>query len=252
MKKMNSMMKKTVLSLALVAMSAPVLADGHGTHWGYAGAESPENWGKLSPEFGLCSTGKNQSPIDITHVLDAKTPALSFRYQANGGEVINNGHTIQVNFSAGSDMILDGTTYHLKQFHFHSPSENLIDGQSYPLEAHLVHADDKGNLAVIGVMFKAGEANPAIANIWAKMPDKADGKNPLEASVNAMSLLPKHYGYYRFNGSLTTPPCSEGVIWMVMKYPMTVSQEQVDQFSKLMGVANNRPVQPVNARPVLK
>lgn len=245
-------MKKQLLALAIFALTGSAFADGHGVHWGYSGAEAPENWGKLSPEYGLCGTGKNQSPIDISGTLNAKTPAITFHYQANGGEVINNGHTIQVNFSAGSDMVLNDTTYHLKQFHFHAPSENHIDGKSYPMEAHLVHADDKGNLAVIGVMFRVGDANKTLTDIWAKMPEKADGKNALDAAVNAMTLLPKHQGYYRFNGSLTTPPCSEGVIWMVMKHAMTVSQEQVDQFSKLMGVDNNRPVQPVNARPVLR
>ena len=249
---MKKTMNTTLLALAITVVASPVFADGHGTHWGYTGAESAENWGKLSPEFGLCGTGKNQSPIDITGTLDAKTPAIHFQYQANGGEVINNGHTIQVNFAAGSDMVMNGTTYHLKQFHFHAPSENHIDGQSYPMEAHLVHADDKGNLAVIGVMFNIGEENKTIANIWAKMPEKADGKNALESAVSAMNLLPKNHGYYRFNGSLTTPPCSEGVTWMVMKRPMTVSQAQIDQFSKVMGVANNRPVQPINARSVLK
>jgi carbonic anhydrase len=243
-------LKKILWTLALVSSS--VLADGHGPHWGYAGAESAENWGKLSPEFGLCSTGKNQSPIDVNNTIDSKLAPISFKYQANANEVINNGHTIQVNVAAGSDMVFNGNTYHLKQFHFHAPSENLIDGKSYPFEAHLVHADDKGNLAVIGVMFKIGEANKTITDIWAKMPDKADGKNPLDVAINAMSLLPKQRSYYRFNGSLTTPPCTEGVTWILMKHPVTISQEQVDQFSKVMGVANNRPVQPVNARPVLK
>jgi len=147
---------------------------------------------------------------------------------------------------------LRGNTYQLKQFHFHSPSENLIDGKSYPLEGHLVHSDDKGNLAVIGVMFNVGEANPVLSAAWAVMPEKADGKNPLSAPVNAAGLLPSDQDYYRFNGSLTTPPCSEGVTWIVMKQAMTASQAQIDQFSKLMGHPNNRPVQPVNARPVLK
>jgi carbonic anhydrase len=246
-------MKKTLLSLALLTCSTLAFASGHGPHWGYQGADGAENWGKLHPDFALCSAGKNQSPIDITNTLDADTPAITFNYSANGSEVIHNGHTIQVNFAAGSSITLRGNTYQLKQFHFHSPSENLIDGKSYPLEGHLVHSDDKGNLAVIGVMFNVGEANPVLSAVWAVMPEKAGGKNPLSAPVNAAGLLPSDQDYYRFNGSLTTPPCSEGVTWIVMKQAMTASQAQINQFIGAMGhSANNRPVQPVNARPILK
>jgi len=245
-------MKKSLLAIALSILSTGVMAGGHGPHWGYTGADGADNWGKLHPDFALCANGKNQSPINITNTLDAETPAITFNYQANGGEVINNGHTIQVNFAAGSSMNLRGTTYHLKQFHFHAPSENLIDGKSYPLEAHLVHADDKGNLAVVGVMYNIGAANDAVSAAWAAMPEKADGKATLAQAINGMTLLPSNQDYYRFNGSLTTPPCSEGVTWLVMKEAMTVSQAQVDQFTKVMGGINNRPVQDVNARPVLK
>jgi carbonic anhydrase len=246
-------MKKTLLSLALLACTNLALASGHGPHWGYQGAEGADNWGKLHPDFALCSSGKNQSPIDITNTLDADTPAITFNYAANGTEVINNGHTIQVNFAAGSSISLRGVTYQLKQFHFHSPSENLIDGKSYPLEGHLVHADDKGNLAVIGIMFDLGEANPVLAATWANMPNKADTKQALSTPLNASGLLPSNQDYYRFNGSLTTPPCSEGVTWIVMKETMTASQAQINQFVGVLGhTANNRPVQPINARPVLK
>lgn len=244
---------KKLLSLAILsAMTQSVMASGHGAHWGYEGKEAPEHWGNLSAEYALCGSGKNQSPINITNTLEADTPTITFHYQANGNEVINNGHTIQVNFAAGSDMELNGHTYHLKQFHFHTPSENQIDGKSYPIEGHLVHADDKGNLAVIGVMFAEGTANDVISQAWSKMPAKADGKAKLDTPINAAGLLPNDQDYYRFNGSLTTPPCSEGVTWLVMKQPMSISTEQVTQFSKTIGHANNRPIQAINARPVLK
>jgi carbonic anhydrase len=246
-------MKKTLLSLALLTCSTLAIAGGHGPHWTYSGAEGADNWGKLHPDFALCTSGKNQSPIDITNTLDADTPAITFNYAANGSEVIHNGHTIQVNFAAGSSMTLRGNTYQLKQFHFHAPSENLIDGKSYPLEGHLVHADDKGNLAVIGIMFDLGAANSVLTAAWAAMPDKADGKNALAAPITATGLLPSNQDYYRFNGSLTTPPCSEGVTWIVMKEAMTASQAQINQFVAAMGhTANNRPIQPIHARPVLK
>lgn len=246
-------MKKTLLSLALLSVSSFAFASGHGPHWGYQGEDGAENWGKLHPDFALCATGKNQSPIDITNTLDADTPTITVNYVANGNEVLHNGHTIQVNFAAGSSITLRGNTYQLKQFHFHTPSENLIDGKSYPLEGHLVHADDKGNLAVIGVMFNVGEVNPVLTAAWQNMPNKADTKNTIATPVNALGLLPNNQDYYRFNGSLTTPPCSEGVTWIVMKDAMTASQAQINQFVGAMGhTANNRPVQPVNARPVLK
>jgi carbonic anhydrase len=146
---------------------------------------------------------------------------------------------------------VDGIQFNLKQFHFHSPSENHISGKSYPLEAHLVHADKDGNLAVVAVVFNEGKANATVAAAWSRM-SKAEGKSELPTKVSAAGLLPKSHDYYRYNGSLTTPPCTEGVRWIVMKKPMTVSQEQLNAFQTTVGFANNRPIQPANARPVLK
>ncbi len=167
-------------------------------------------------------------------------------------EIENNGHTIQVNFPAGSSLNLDGHVYTLKQFHFHTTSENTIDGKSFPLEGHFVHADDKGNLAVVAVMFDQGSANSDLAQLWQSMPMKANEKVQMQKAFNAAQLLPKEQTYYRFNGSLTTPPCTEGVTWLVLKTALTISAEQVAQFEKAVGGHNNRPVQPINARPILK
>ena len=203
---------------------------GHGAHWGYKGDMGPDRWTSLKPEFSACA-GKNQSPIDVSGTIDAKLKPVRFSYKAGGHEVVNNGHTIQVNIEDGSSIVVDGIQFNLKQFHFHSPSENHISGKSYPLEAHLVHADKDGNLAVVAVVFNEGKAN---------------------ATVAAAGLLPKSHDYYRYNGSLTTPPCSEGVRWIVMKKPMTVSKDQLDAFQTTLGFANNRPIQPANARPVLE
>jgi carbonic anhydrase len=145
-----------------------------------------------------------------------------------------------------------GRTFELKQFHFHSPSENTINGKHFPLEAHLVHADKDGNLAVVAVMFREGAANALLAKLWEKMPGKAGDKNALRAGVGVSQMLPAERDYYRFNGLLTTPPCSEGVWWLVIKKMATASKAQVEQFSRVIGHPNNRPVQPVNARVVLK
>jgi carbonic anhydrase len=184
--------------------------------------------------------------------VDADLAAIAIDYNAAGNEVLNNGHTIQVNYGAGSSITVDGRDFELQQFHFHAPSENTIGGKSYAMEAHLVHADADGNLAVIAVMFEGGDASAALAGVWDAMPKEAGGKAALHTKADAGDLLPEKRDYYRFTGSLTTPPCSEGVIWLVMKDPVTASKEQIAKFAGTMGHANNRPVQPLNARVVLQ
>jgi len=247
-------LKQAVIAIGLASLSSLVFAVGehgkHGTHWSYQGELGPDNWTKLQPEFGACA-GKNQSPIDVSEMIEAEMKPIHFDYKAGGREVVNNGHTIQVNIEDGSSIVIDGIQFNLKQFHFHSPSENHISGKSYPLEAHLVHADKDGNLAVVSVVFSEGKANAAVGAVWGQMP-KAEGKNALPTKVSATGLLPKSRDYYRYNGSLTTPPCTEGVRWFVMKKPMSVSKEQLSAFQTTLGFANNRPIQPVNARPILK
>ena len=224
---------------------------GHGTHWGYSGDVGPDRWAQMKPEFSACA-GKNQSPINVSGLIEAQLPPVKFDYKQGGSEVVNNGHAIQVNYDAGSGIEVDGTRFDLKQFHFHSPSENRINGKSFPLEAHLVHADKDGNLAVVSVMFDEGKENPAVGAAWGQMPKSAGGKNALPNKVAATGILPADRDYYRYNGSLTTPPCSEGVRWIVMKKPLTVSKQQIETFQKTLGFANNRPLQAVNARPILK
>lgn len=224
----------------------------HDIHWGYEGAEGPENWGKLEEAYGLCSTGKNQSPININAALESELPALGIAYQQGGSEVVNNGHTIQVGYGEGSTLTLDGVAFTLKQFHFHAPSENTIDGKSFPMEVHLVHADVDGNLAVIGVMIQEGAWNRELSKAWAVMPMKAEAKATPKTSLDANGLLPKNREYYRFSGSLTTPPCSEGVRWLVMKTPITAEKAQIKKFTDTMQHHTNRPVQALNGRPVLQ
>jgi carbonic anhydrase len=244
-------MLKKLLSLTLPLLAAPAFA-AESAHWAYEGAGAPENWGKLAPEYALCGTGKSQSPIDIRQTIEAELPALGLHYGAKASEVINNGHTIQVNVPEGSTLEIDGSEFMLKQFHFHAPSENLISGRSFPLEVHFVHADKAGNLAVIGVMFETGAGSAPLADIFGHAPASAGGKGTLAAPLDPAKLLPVNKDYYRFAGSLTTPPCSEGVRWLVMKQPITAGKAEVDAFNKLMHHHTNRPVQPVHARPVLR
>jgi carbonic anhydrase len=221
-------------------------------HWGYEGEAGPQNWGKLDSNFGVCANGKNQSPIDLKGFIEADLKALKLDYSAGIVDILNNGHTVQVNYAAGSSLAVDGLRFELQQFHFHAPSENKINAKHFPLEGHLVHADKDGNLAVLAVMFQEGAANTLLAKLWEKMPNKAGEKSALATGLSVARLLPNERDYYRFNGSLTTPPCSEGVRWFVMKKPATASKAQVEQFSKAIGVANNRPIQATNARSVLQ
>jgi carbonic anhydrase len=243
-------LKQTTWGTILVAaaLASPAFAQ----HWSYTGEAGPDNWSKVDGKNIMCALGRNQSPIDLADFVEADLKPLKIDYKAGAAEVINNGHTVQVNYAPGSTLTVDGRAFELKQFHFHAPSENRINGKPFPMEGHLVHADKDGNLAVVAVMFEAGAANAVLEKAWAAMPAQAGGKASLPAGLNVMQMMPADKDYYRFNGSLTTPPCSEGVRWLVLKKPATVSKAQVDQFSKTLGFANNRPIQPVNARPVLQ
>ena len=243
---------KSVLFSALLATVGSAAAASGGSHWGYSGHTGPQHWGELEPSYRLCSEGKNQSPINITGFVEANLPPIQFDYHVAASEILNNGHTVQANFPAGNSIVVSGHRFELKQIHFHTPSENHIDGQSYPLEGHMVHADSEGNLAVVALMYAQGDENHALARLWEELPDKAGERESLKEQVSASDLLPGTTDYYRFNGSLTTPPCSEGVWWLVMKHPQSISEEQVEAFAEAVHHANNRPVQPANARPVLR
>jgi len=236
----------------IAALAAFFIAPAIAQHWSYEGEAGPENWSKLDSKFAMCALGRNQSPIDLNAFIEAELTPLQLGYKPGAAEILNNGHTVQVNYAPGSTLTVSGRTFELKQFHFHAPSENKVGGKQFPLEGHLVHADNDGNLAVVAVLFNEGAANPLLAKLWEKMPAKSGDKASLPTGMNVAQLLPANRDYYRFNGSLTTPPCSEGVWWLVMKAPASVSKAQVEQFSKTIGFANNRPLQTVNARPVLK
>jgi carbonic anhydrase len=219
-------------------------------HWGYGKEHGPSQWSELKPEFETCSAGKRQSPIDITAAEKANLPAIDFKYQASPLRIVNNGHTIQVNFPAGSTITIADHSYGLLQFHFHTPSEEAIRGKHHALVAHFVHKDADGKLAVVAVLFDAGKSNPVLAPVLANMPREEGPERTLEGtSLDPAKLLPAKRGYYEFEGSLTTPPCSEGVRWLVLKQPVTLSQQQLDAFRKLYP-GNARPTQPLNGRTV--
>ncbi len=212
-------------------------------HWEYAGEHGPNHWVEVSDDFAMCAAGKLQSPFNISADITAKLPALGLNYQAAPMKIINNGHTIQADQTGGGTLNVDGKTYDLLQFHFHTGSEYAIDGKSYPLEVHFVHVSDAGELAVVGVMFEEGDANTELAKIWENMPANKGGNTVDGQSINALNLLPDSKKYYRFMGSLTTPPCSEGVNWHMMSEPITASAEQIAEF---------REIYPMNARPLQK
>ncbi|MCF7972840.1 MAG: carbonic anhydrase family protein [Phycisphaerae bacterium] len=225
---------------------------GGDVHWEYSGDKGPEHWGTLDKSFEMCSKGKNQSPINLTDFIEADLKPLKFNTAAFAREILNNGHTVQVNFEKGSKLTVDTIDFTLLQCHFHAPSEHHMNGKSYAMEAHLVHADDMGNLAVVAVMFEPGSVNPWLETLWKQMPKEQGERHSLSEGSTVRGILPNDRDYYRYNGSLTTPPGTEGVRWLVMKTTMTASEEQIKMFEQVMHHPNNRPIQPTNARMVLK
>ncbi len=242
-------MKKALITISvLTGLSGCVTQN---VHWGYSGHEGAKNWASLSSDNFACS-GKNQSPINLSGFIEADLAPIQFNYGVGGYEILNNGHTVQVNYQKGSSIKVDGITFNLLQFHFHAPSENYINGNAYPLEAHLVHADKDGNLAVVAVMFTEGVENSGLKEAWTTMPEHTGDTHQLQNQLSVNDILPSSREYYRFNGSLTTPPCSEGVRWLVMKDAITASKQQIEAFSQVLHEPNNRPLQALNARPLLK
>jgi len=247
-------MKVRKAELAFVTAGLFIISSvfaGEKSHWGYSGEGGPDNWATLTSDNYACS-GKNQSPINLYRFIQADLQPIQFSYKQNGNEILNNGHTVQVNFEKGSSIKVDDKLFGLLQLHFHMPSENHINGKSFPLEAHFVHADEHGSLAVVAVMFEEGLANKGLERVWSMMPKNAGDKHVLSTAVNGGELLPFYKGYYRFNGSLTTPPCSEGVRWLVLKSPVMVSLQQIEAFRLVLHEPNNRPLQAINARIILK
>jgi len=251
----NPQASRPYLRARAAAMAGHEAADAHGgadIHWSYEGDTGPQAWAKLKPEFKGCATGKRQSPIHIEDSFTLQGPAepLLFNYQASSGTVVNNGHTIQVDLSGDNTLTVRSSTYKLLQFHFHNPSEEQINSRNFAMVAHLVHKNEEGQLAVVAVLLDPGVANPLINKVWTYMPlDSGDRVRMPVDLINMNELLPRDQRYYQFMGSLTTPPCTEGVLWLVLKQAMPVSREQLKLFAQLFP-NNARPVQPLNGRPV--
>ena len=221
-------------------------------HWGYEGQHGPARWAQIDPAYERCATGSNQSPVDLRATLDADLPAIAFDYRSRPLAIINNGHTVQVSVAGGSTITVDNRVFQLKQFHFHAPSEHQVDGRPFAMEAHFVHADERGNLAVVAVLFTEGDSNPPIKRVWDQIPSSVGEEKPLDAPIAVAELLPQQRSYFRYGGSLTTPPCTEGVRWFVLQTPITASAQQIESFRQLMNHPNNRPLQPHNARVILR
>ena len=233
---------------ALAAAHEPHAA----AHWSYEGETGPQAWGQLQPAFNLCAIGKRQSPIHIEESSTLLGPAepLQISYLPSKGSVTNNGHTIQVDLQGENTLTVRGSTYKLVQFHFHHPAEERLNYKGFAMVAHLVHQNAQGQLAVLAVLFDPGEASAMIQKVWTHMPlDMGDRVNLPDGLIDLNETLPKDMRYYQFIGSLTTPPCTEGVLWLVLRQPMSLSREQLALFSRLFP-NNARPTQPSFGRVV--
>jgi carbonic anhydrase len=239
-----------LLSATLLSTGSIVLA-AEDSHWSYSGETGPQNWAKLAPEYAACGIGVNQSPIDIGKTISAELSPLQFNYKSDGKTIVNNGHTLQINVEPGSWLRTGGEDFQLVQFHFHSPSEHQVNGELFPLEGHFVHQNSSGALAVIGVLFRAGERNTDLARIGAVAPQVIDQPEAIDMDIAELKLYGNHESYYRYNGSLTTPPCTEGVQWYMLKKPGHIAPEQAAKFVEFIGEDARGP-QPINARIVVE
>ncbi|MCP3144414.1 carbonic anhydrase [Pyxidicoccus xibeiensis] len=223
-------------------------------HYGYADTVSPEHWGEL-PGDAMCATGQQQSPIALVtaNAVQQPTAVPAFHYHTSHVHMANTGHTVEFAYDVGSTVTLGANEYKLKQFHFHTPSEHTKNGVQYPLELHLVHTDVNGNAAlVVGVLIQTGATNAALFNAFQHLPKhQGEASAPVGALINASALLPHNKSFFHYAGSLTTPPCSEGLKWYVMKHPIEMSDAQIAAYQRLAHLnPGNRPVQPLHGRTV--
>lgn len=226
-------------------LTAPATAED--VHWGYSGEHGPEHWGELSDAYETCGEGRFQSPVDITDPRKAELGPIALSYRGSTISTVNNGHTIQVDVGPGDSLEAENQTYSLVQFHLHSPSEHHIQGQSFPLEAHFVHENDRGELAVVSVLFRDGPHHRGLSMIGVPAILQAGDKHPIVVPIADLGFVPEGRAYYRYSGSLTTPPCTEGVLWLILKETGSVSKEQVAIFVKMIG-KDARDPQPLNGR----
>ena len=228
--------------LALCPLCAPSSYAAEHPHWGYSGESGPDKWGGLDTANAACSAGGQQSPIDIAGTINARQPPLKIIWSKRPDTIVNNGHTIQLGFAEGNTLEFGDNTYAMKQLHFHHPSEHLIEGKGFAMEAHFVHEGADG-LAVVGVLLVPGKPNAVFEKIVATMPSEEGPPVPADPSIDPAQLLPAERAYFHYEGSLTTPPCSETVDWIVLAHPIEVDEADIARFGKLY---------PMNARPVQK
>ncbi len=226
----------------------------HPIHWSYIGDTGPEHWGDLAPEFAACKLGRSQSPVHITHARTTKLDALKFDLHASPLHIVNDGHTIQANHAPGSFLSVGRDRYELEQLHFHKPSGHKINGVAFPMEAHAVFRGESGQRTVVAVFLDASPdnaPNALLQILWKYMPEQTGGeRSPRGVTINLTDLLPEKLGYYTYEGSLTTPPCTEGVRWFILREPMRVTPQQIARFGALYP-CNARPLQPLNGRELL-
>jgi carbonic anhydrase len=244
--KPTPIVRHLVLAAALCPLAA--FAADKAPHWEYRGKHGPAHWAELGPDFQGCAAGRSQSPIDIRNATSAPLPALEFSYGRVPLAVTNNGHTVQVNVRPGQSLRVGDHAYELVQFHFHTPSEEHVNVKASAMVAHFVHRDADGHLGVVAALIQPGKANAGFEDVLSHLPAQAGETLTVEGrDVDLAALLPAGRRYYEFEGSLTTPPCSENVRWMVLAEPVTVSAQAIRRFRRLYP-ANARPVQPLNGR----
>ena len=244
-----------VIASLVMSACAPQVEEPHAAevvHWTYEGEEGPEHWGEINPDYAVCGTGKSQSPIDVESATGDNLANISFHYQPSEVNILNNGHTVQVNYDSGSYIELDGARYDVAQFHYHAPSEHAVDGNLFAAELHIVHKNADGGLSVVGILLDEGAQNDAFQPFIENLPAEESEVADAGVKINAADLLPAVQTTYRYSGSLTTPPCSEGVNWLLMTTPVELSAEQISALESLFDHGNNRPVQPLNDRPLVE
>ena len=238
--------------IAIIAGLCAAAGAQSGAHWEYLGKDGPMNWGKLDPSYKACKDGHEQSPIDIRGAhLNKALPTIEFHYLAAPLALVNNGHTIQANVDPGSYIVWDGVRYDLVQFHFHHPSEEAVKGKLTDMDIHLVHRSANGKLLVIAIRLgeEIGGLNATLASLWEHLPAQAGQSEQVKDMINPAGLLPADRGYWTYMGSLTTPPCTEGVRWIVFEQPISMSRMQLRQFADIFRV-NSRPLQDTHGRKI--
>ena len=228
-------------------LAVETAAPTHVAHWGYQGSGGPDAWAQIKPEFARCSTGTRQSPIDIRDGVRVQLDPVQFDYKPSAFRVVDNGHTVQVNVAGGNSIEVLGRRYDLVQFHFHRPSEERINGRQFDMVAHLVHKDPEGRLAVVAVLLERGQVHPLLQTVWNNLPLEKGEEVAAKAAIDMNHLLPPDRRYFTYMGSLTTPPCSEGVLWLVMQQPAPIAVDQINVFSRLYPM-NARPIQSASGR----